>query len=462
MWFYFLVSCHKETVMMAISRKLLRLLWLPGILACLGLRAALPAVAQCSLGFSPLGTGSDSSVWALTVFDDGSGPSLYSGGRFTAGGASALVGRWDGSSWSVLPGLQQGPVWGLAVYDDGTGVALYAVAGGCVSKWDGDTWICVGEGINLVGRAKVLETLDLRNGSGPMLYAGTTLPFGHPGVNRWDPAAQAWTELGEVGNAPGWVVAPFALEVFDDGRGTALYAGGQFGTIDGVTVNGIARWDGVTWSPLVMNGNIGLGGVWPFVFALKVFDDGRGPALYVGGSFASAGGLPIAGVARWDGAAWSALGANTAIGVWGLEQFDDGRGPALYATGGFTQFGGIEANGIARWDGQSWTTLRSGLFRDSAMLGMALNVFDDGSGPALFVGGRFDTAGGRSVNNIAKWACLPGDLNNDGCVDLADLGILLADFGCTGGNCPGDVDGDGDTDLTDLGILLANWGSCGG
>ena len=57
--------------------------------------------------------------------------------------------------------------------------------------------------------------------------------------------------------------------------------------------------------------------------------------------------------------------------------------------------------------------------------------------------------------------CL-SDLNGDGQVDLADLGILLADFGCTAGPppaCPGDVDEDGDTDLGDLGILLAAFGS---
>jgi len=38
------------------------------------------------------------------------------------------------------------------------------------------------------------------------------------------------------------------------------------------------------------------------------------------------------------------------------------------------------------------------------------------------------------------------------------LGILLADWGCNGGNCPGDCDDDGDTDQDDLGILLAHWG----
>jgi len=53
----------------------------------------------------------------------------------------------------------------------------------------------------------------------------------------------------------------------------------------------------------------------------------------------------------------------------------------------------------------------------------------------------------------------PGDLDGDGDVDLTDLAILLADYGCTSGTCPGDVDGDGDTDLGDLALLLANFGT---
>ena len=65
------------------------------------------------------------------------------------------------------------------------------------------------------------------------------------------------------------------------------------------------------------------------------------------------------------------------------------------------------------------------------------------------------------ADQFARVALNPlGDLNGDGCVDLADLGILLNDFACTAGpgNCPGDIDNDGDTDLADLGILLANFG----
>jgi len=53
-----------------------------------------------------------------------------------------------------------------------------------------------------------------------------------------------------------------------------------------------------------------------------------------------------------------------------------------------------------------------------------------------------------------------GDLDGDGDTDQADLGILLADWSCTGGDCPGDLNGDGSTNQVDLGILLADWG-CG-
>src|SRR5690606_19719056 len=44
------------------------------------------------------------------------------------------------------------------------------------------------------------------------------------------------------------------------------------------------------------------------VRAMTVFDDGSGPALYVGGTFPTARGLAVNRVARWDGSSWTALG----------------------------------------------------------------------------------------------------------------------------------------------------------
>ena len=55
---------------------------------------------------------------------------------------------------------------------------------------------------------------------------------------------------------------------------------------------------------------------------------------------------------------------------------------------------------------------------------------------------------------------IEGDLNDDGEVNGADLGILLAAWGdCPKkGACPADLNGDGEVNGADLGILLANWG----
>ena len=50
------------------------------------------------------GTGLDSYVASLCVFDSGSGPALYAGGNFThAGGVSARgIAKWNGTSWYAL------------------------------------------------------------------------------------------------------------------------------------------------------------------------------------------------------------------------------------------------------------------------------------------------------------------------------------------------------------------------
>ena len=52
--------------------------------------------------------------------------------------------------------------------------------------------------------------------------------------------------------------------------------------------------------------------------------------------------------------------------------------------------------------------------------------------------------------------CVPGDLDGDGMVTLADPAILLAHYGIQNGATyeQGDIDGDGDVDLTDLADLL--------
>lgn len=64
------------------------------------------------------------------------------------------------------------------------------------------------------------------------------------------------------------------------------------------------------------------------------------------------------------------------------------------------------------------------------------------------------------VDYIRVYTVKPGDLDEDGDVDLSDLAALLANFGVTSGAtwADGDLDGDGDVDLSDLAALLAVFG----
>ncbi len=418
--------------------------------------------------------GLDDSVHAMVVFDDGSGsgPALYAGGFFTtADGMSAHhIARWDGDRWSPLGAGVSGAVDALAVFDDGLGDGpalyaggLFATAGGApasrIARWDGRTWSPVGDGVS--GSVSALCVFDDGSGSGPALYAGGafTTAGGVPALRiaRWD--GRDWSAVGG-----GMDVDVSCLSVFDDGSGSgpALYAGGAFTTAGGVSAHRIARWDGSGWSAL----GGGMIGSFDGVGALAVYDDGSGagPALYAGGRFTAAGGVPANRIARWDGRGWSALGSGMNDTVLALITFDvgDGAGPALYAAGRFTSAGGVAASRVARWDGDAWSALGSGV-PDRAF---ALTPFDDGSGsgPALYVGGWF-TASPAGDAYLARWACPAspppplGDLTGDGLVGLDDLLTMLGSWGdCSDcGNCPPDLGGDCTVDFDDLLLLLQEW-----
>jgi hypothetical protein len=403
------------------------------------------------MSWSSVATGPENGVngpvWDLTVFDDGSGagPALVAGGDFTtAGGVPAnRIATWNGTSWSSLgTGSANGVnsvVFALTVFDDGLGdgPALYAggnfsMAGGVtanrIAKWNGTSWSSLGtgsaNGIGGVGTAvEALAVFDDGSGSGPALYAGgffTTA--GGVTANRiakWN--GTSWSSLGTgsangvSGNSP----VVFALTVFDDGSGSgpALYAGGGFTTAGGILANRIAKWDGTSWSSLGTGSANGMGGVATTVQALTVFDDGSGsgPALYAGGTFTTAGGVPANRIVKWNGTSWSPLLTGLANGVSGnaapsvsaLAVYDDGSGdgPVLYAGGGFGTAGGVPANRIATWNGTSMSSLFTGSPNGVNNGISAVAVFDDGlgGGPALYVGGDFTTAGGVTASRIAKW-----------------------------------------------------------
>jgi len=369
-------------------------------------------------------SGMNGPVWSLATFDDGTGPALYAGGAFTAvaGKSANHIARWDGEAWTALGegigGVSSPIVYAMTVFDDGDGPALYAAgdfttAGGetanQIARWDGTAWEALGEGLDNDVRA--LAVFD--DGSGPVLYAGglfhTAGTASATGIAKWD--GGEWSAL----DSPlgGGLPFVYAFEVFDDGTGPALYAGGTMFTAGGKQAPNIARWDGSAWT------SVG-GGVSNWVSGLRAFDD----ALYAGGAFTTAGGVSALRVARWDGDSWSGMGAGTAGDfpwVNTLLPFDDGTGPALYVGGWFESAGGQPANRIARWDGETWSRLDVGLNERV----WALLEHDDGSGSALYVAGHFTAAGGQPAGRIARWVCEPSVGTEGGATPQAPLQITV-------------------------------------
>lgn len=345
-------------------------------------------------GSSVGGTGG---AQALAVWDDGDGPALYAGGyMMTAGGHQVnRIARWDGAEWSPLTG------------PDGTGIAMvgsgnpsikamtvyggdlivagfFDRAGGVsvnnIARWDGTQWYPLGEGVTgSVG----INALAVHDGS---LIAGghfrTAGGVDASRVARWD--GGSWAPLGAGTGGTVYALASY---------GGALYAGGSFTEAGGVDASRIARWDGPAgsgaWSPVAA-------GMDSSVYALAVHDG----KLLAGGRFTEAGGAPAGKIASWDGGSWSALGAGfTGVGnvrVLTLTTFDG----QLVAGGAFREADGVTVNYIATWDGSGW----------SALSGPAGTGTDNGVSDVIAYGGEliaasaaFRTAGGVTVNHIARW-----------------------------------------------------------
>lgn len=127
--------------------------------------------------------------------------------------------------------------------------------------------------------------------------------------------------------------------------------------------------------------------------------------------------------------------------------------------------GGMQAGVVdgraALWAGASDTMFDLGATLPAEFAGSVAEDFEiapDGS--VAVVGYAYNTVTGRyeALVWFSVGTPCPGDLDGDADVDVSDLGLVLAEFGCASG-CTADADGDGDVDVSDLGIVLANFGA---
>jgi len=108
------------------------------------------------------------------------------------------------------------------------------------------------------------------------------------------------------------------------------------------------------------------------VASLAVFDDGSGSALFVGGEFDGIWDTWARTIAKWDGTSWHAFPQEFGyyepfIGdvpyLNSMIVFDDGTGPALFVAGCFATVGELDAKNIAKWDGRTWSSLGRALMK---------------------------------------------------------------------------------------------------
>jgi hypothetical protein len=344
---------------------------------------------------------------------------LYVGGNFTSmdGAPGNNIIFWNGQSWSALGGgvgrldfegnfVADGDVRALA--HDGDHLYVAGVfeqtgdgAANAIASWDGVTWSPLGAGLTYASdgsgfdRAQVMA-LALHKGK---LYAGGVFnrADGKPATRfaAWNGAA--WSEAGE-----GVAVKQFSS---DNGinalvsSGDYLYVGGNFIAAGGQPLSLVARWDGAAWSGL--GAGIHNEG-YDSVLSLAATADG---GVYIGGSYLFAADLRVDNIAFWNGADWRALGGgliksdygDTPAVTYALTQDEAGR---VYAGGDFRVAGGVKVENLALWDGEAWRNI--GGVNDSVR---ALAV----AGDHLYIGGDFTQAGGIAANHVARWNRITGE-----------------------------------------------------
>lgn len=384
-------------------------------------------------------------VYVNSIAFDGAG-NLYAGGDFTTAGPIPVnhVAKWNGNSWAALgTGLAGASTTvNCLTFDHGGNLIAagrFNNAGGItasnVAKWNGTNWSALGSGIGGSSFARVVAcTID----SDGHLYVGGdfTLAGGLPAQSlaKWN--GSSWSPQEFAVGPSTCLAAPVVYSLTSDSAKN-VFVSGTFGSVGGVWVTNVARWDGTNWSTL----GAGVGGSWcfPRVQSL-VFDGGgnllaawangferwngsswsafplpqpeppgpgvsgevfaltadRDSNLYVAGAFTGAGEITVANIAKWNGANWSSLSTGVNGSIYTLVFDSKGN---LYSGGSFSLAGGVAATNVAKWDGNVWSAVGSGT---NAVRGTVRSLIFDSAGN-LYAGGAF-TAGENSLaTNISKW-----------------------------------------------------------
>lgn len=312
----------------------------------------------------------ETEVRVLTTYGD----RLIVGGTFYWVGDVIIkdVAAWDGAQWSGLgagvTSLGSGDVAALAELDGallvfGEFSEVDSVLCRNAARWDGTAWLPVGAGLN--ASVTALAEVD-----GELFVAGLFNSAGGKPLSQIARlTANGWDALGGK-LEPDFFFPYFSRQQVNAIASTTvgLIIVGDFGSIDGHTCRGVARWDGAAWQPM--------GTAWLHQpYAIVEYED----HVIVGGTFSTS---EPKYVARWDGATWQPWGGNVTGQVYAFS----------------TQWGPLVAGaqtGVFVRQGSSWTRLGATFDREVRALAAYRGV--------LYAGGDFTAIGATACNHIARW-----------------------------------------------------------
>jgi hypothetical protein len=283
----------------------------------------------------------------------------------------------DTGQWDDL-GLANNPTTNGTIWDIDIGPDRKVYFGGDFTGWNNqagwdyivrydpvaDIWERVGGASDINNIVYALEFLpDGRLIAGGAFNGG---PLGADYVAQYDIATNTWAVLAAGGTGT-------VLELHYSPYTGSLYLGGTF-----IAWNGNASSDyfvsySVSAGTYSNVGNPDQGGA--AITDVTAITSDRNSVVYVGGNFTDFANVGAADyIAKWEDAAWSALGTGMDNDVEGLDM--DNRRGLLYAVGSFTTAGGVTTNNVAVWDGITWVALGEGLVGTAN--GIDVMLADDG------------------------------------------------------------------------------------
>jgi hypothetical protein len=211
------------------------------------------------------------------------------------------------------------------------------------------------------------------------------------GIARWN--GSTWSAVGSGLEAiiidGSNEAQAYGLYVHDD----KLYVVGAFRSVHGDTCNSVAYWDGANWYG--MNFPVDFTNDVPLNFKIIYYKN----EFYVGGNcYDNLGGGINNDIARFDGVQWKQVGGGLKGGLSDITDMVVYKNE-LYVCGYFRKIDGNVGNKIMRWDGVQWKDVGGGIC-ESYAIATGMIVYED----KLYVVGIFDCVGyGLPARDIAVW-----------------------------------------------------------